>query len=298
MSPTPLFDDKQFKMVFQIKRRMVDEIINDLASRDPFWTLRRDATGKLSHLPVLKFLPAQKMLCYGVSVNAFKDYFQMGESNGNQCLSKLCVGMATSPWYLEFYLWAPTKSDAQQIVRLHKDEHGIDGMLGSLDVTKIHWANCPAAWNGQFEGKEGIPTIGLEAVADYNMWFWQSLFGFPGSLNDLNIWERSPLLESMIDGSHDLIDHPFIVNGQSFNQLYYLVDGIYPLLSRFAPTIPDPSTKLDQHFAKNQESFRKSIERAFGILNKKFLMLLSGLRFYERDEIYFMLSNVLSFITI
>ena len=40
MSPTPLFDDKQFERVFRIKQRMVDEIINDLASRDLFWTLR------------------------------------------------------------------------------------------------------------------------------------------------------------------------------------------------------------------------------------------------------------------
>jgi len=172
---------------------MVDEIINDLASRDPFWTLRRDATGKLSHSPVVKFLAAQKMLCYGVSVNAFKDYFQMGESTGNQCLSKLCVGIVTSPKFSNLYLCTPTKSDAKRIVQLHKDEHNIDGMLGSLDVTKIHWPSCPAAWKGQFEGKEGIPTIGLEAVADYNMWIWHSAFGFPGSLNDLNIWERSPL---------------------------------------------------------------------------------------------------------
>jgi hypothetical protein len=109
--------------------------------------------------------------------------------------------MMTSPWYSEMYLWAPTKSDAQRIVWLHKNEHGINGMCGSLDITKIHWANCPSAWKGQFKGKEGILMIGLEVVVDYNMWFWHSLFGFPGSLNDLNIWEQLPLPELMIDGS-------------------------------------------------------------------------------------------------
>jgi len=150
MSPTPLFDDKQFERVFRIKRSMVDKIINDLASRDPFWTLRRDATGELSHSPVVKFLAAQKMLCYGVSVNAFKDYFQMGESTGNQCLSKLCVGIVTSLKFSNLYLRTPTKSDAKRIVQLHKDEHNIDGMLGSLDVTKIYWSSCPAAWKGQW----------------------------------------------------------------------------------------------------------------------------------------------------
>ena len=91
--------------------------------------------------------------------------------------------------------------------------HSTDGMPWSLDITKIHWANCPAAWKGQFEGKEGIPMIELEVVADYNTWFWHNPFGFPCSLNDLNIWEQSPLLvlESMIDESHNLIDLPFII---------------------------------------------------------------------------------------
>ena len=103
-------------------------------------------------------------------------------------------------------------------------------MLGSLDVTKIHWANCPNAWKGHFQGKEGYPTIALEAVADYNLWVWHDSFGLPGGLNDINIWERSPLLESMLNGTHSEIDHPLKINNQMFNQLFYLVDGIYPWL--------------------------------------------------------------------
>jgi hypothetical protein len=178
MSPTPLFDDKQFERVFQNKRSMMNEMINNLASKDLFWTSCHDPTWKLSHSRIVKFLVAQKMLCYGVSINAFKDYFQMHELMGSLCLSKLCVGMVTSPWYSDLYLWALTKSDARQIVWLHKDTHSIDGMLESLDVTKINWGNCRAAWKGQFEGKEDIWAIGLDAVADYNLWFWHGALGF------------------------------------------------------------------------------------------------------------------------
>jgi hypothetical protein len=187
------------------------------------------------------------------------------------------------------------KSDTRRIVQLHKDNHGIDSMLGLLDVTRIHWANSPAAWKGQFEGKEGIPTIGLEAIADHNLWIWHGAFGCPGSINDLNIWERPPLLESMIDGYHDSIDHNFIMNGQSFKQLYYLVDGIYPLLSRFVPTISNPSTKLDQQFAKKQESFQKSIEGSFGILKRNFLALSTGMRFYNKDDMFYVVKCTVVF---
>ena len=75
----------------------------------------------------------------------------------------------------------------------------------------------------------------------------------------------------MLDGSHDKIDFSFNIDGHDFDQLYYLVDGIYPSLSRFLTTINDPTTTLDCFFAPKQEGWRKSIERAFGVLKKKFL---------------------------
>ena len=76
----PRFDDRQFERTFQLKRRMVEDLLNKLASHDPFWTECRHCCGELSISPHVKFLAAQKMICYGVSFSAFKDYFQMGES--------------------------------------------------------------------------------------------------------------------------------------------------------------------------------------------------------------------------
>ena len=50
----------------------------------------------------------------------------------------------------DVYLRTPTKSDAKRIEQLHHETHGIRGMLGSLDVTKVVWENCPAALKGQY----------------------------------------------------------------------------------------------------------------------------------------------------
>ena len=111
-------------------------------------------------------------------------------------------------------------------------------------MTKIHWSACPVAWKGQFDGKEGYPTIGLEAIADNNLWIWHNAFGFPVSLNDINIWDRLPLFESILYGTHANIDFKFNIDGHEFDQLYYLVDGIYPSLSRFLATINNPTTTL------------------------------------------------------
>jgi hypothetical protein len=160
----------------------------------------------------------------------------------------------------EKYLRSPRKSDAKRVVSLHKKVYGVDCCLGSLDVTKIHWSACSVAWKGQFEGKEGYPTIGLEAVADHNLWIWHSAFGFAGTLNNINIWDRSPLYESMLDGRHEQLDFTFEIDGQQFDHLNYLVDGIYTSLSRFLSTINDLTTTLDCFYAPKQEGWRKAIE--------------------------------------
>ena len=199
-------------------------------------------------------------------------------------------GIVGCPDILDRYLQTPSKSDAWKIVFLHKKVYGIDGCMGCLDVTKIHWGACPVAWKGQFEGKEGFPTIGLEAVSDYNLWIWHNAFGFPGSLNDINICDRSPLLESMMDGSHDAIDFSFNIDGQKFDQLYYLVDGIYPSLSRFLATVNDPTTALDCFYAPKQEGWRKSIERAFGVLKKKFLSIGTKSVLYHREDMFYLVT--------
>ena len=156
--------------------------LGNLANFDPFWTQSIDCCGRLSINPIVKFLAEIKMVCYGVLFSAFSDYNQMGES-AKLCFSKLCQGIVKCPTISAYYLQQPTKSDARKLVHLHKSAYCIDSCLGCLDVTKIHWAACPGAWKGQFEGKEGCPMIGLEAVADYNLWIRHNAFGFSGSLN-------------------------------------------------------------------------------------------------------------------
>ena len=89
-------------------------------------------------------------------------------------------------------------------------------------------------------------------------------------ISDINIWERSSLYESMINGRHDELNFVFLVESEVFNKLFYLVDGIYPQLTRFLSSESDPHTKLAYSFIQDQESHRKDIEQGFGALKLKF----------------------------
>ena len=287
LGPVPKFNDMQFVRTFRISREKAQWIMNCLAKYDTFWTQTYGALGKPSISPQVKFLAAQRRLTYGVSFSAFQDYHQMGESTARLCVSKLTRGIVECPEIAEVYLRAMTKSDAKRVSEMHHQQHGVKGMVGSLDVMKVPWGNCPTGWRGQFQGKEGIPTFGLEAVADYNLWFWHDAFGFPGAINDINVWERSPLYKSFQDGSFAELDFEYEINGEIFEELFVLVDGIYPELSRFLKTISVPLTKIDRNFSGWQEAKRKDVERAFGVLQKKFHFLVHSILFHHREDIFY-----------
>ncbi len=71
------------------------------------------------------------------------------------------------------------------------------------------------------------------------------------------------------------VDFKFrIGNVRVFHCLWVLVDGIYPKLSRFVKTIQEPVGGKASRYARWQESSRKDVERAFGVLQRKLQVLV------------------------
>jgi hypothetical protein len=184
--------------------------------------------GKPSISPTVKFLFALKLLCYGVSPSAFQDYSQMGISTAHECLKHFCCTIANNKDLTLQYHCRMNRSDAKRLSNLHEYHHGIPGMIGSLDCMHVFWKNCPVGWQGAYQGAKKAPTIILEAVADYNLFLWHSSFSHPGSLNDLNVWDRSQLLKEFIDGSFaQKVDFEFEINGVCFHQVSFVLAVVF-----------------------------------------------------------------------
>ena len=99
-----------------------------------------------------------------------------------------------------------------------------------------------------------------------------------GSLNDLNILNLSPFLELLVDGSFAELEiasgkTPYKVNGEIFPRFFVLVDGIDPPYSRFVKGLKLPLTDVEKRYTAWQESARKDIERAFGVLQARFQVM-------------------------
>ena len=109
------------------------------------------------------------------------------------------------------------------------------------------WKNCPTAWKGQYTRGSGKPTIVLEVVASQDLWIWLAFFGPPGTLNDINVLDRSPIFDDVLQGRAPRVH--YVVNGHQYHLPYYLTDGIYPKWSTFIQSILYPQTPEAQLFA-------------------------------------------------
>ncbi|KAL6178744.1 hypothetical protein ACLB2K_050262 [Fragaria x ananassa] len=127
------------------------------------------------------------------------------------------------------------------------------------------------------------PFLILEAVALKDLWIWHSFFGLPGSHNDINVLEHSPLFTDLREGRAPPVN--FRVNDHDYKMGYYLADGIYPSWSTFVKTIPYPQGEKTKNFANAQEGCRKNVERAFGVLQARFAIVKGPAHFWDCETL-------------
>jgi hypothetical protein len=131
-------------------------------------------------------------------------------------------------------------------------------------------------------GHKGSPTIILEAVASKDLRIWHAFFGMPGSHNDINVLQRSPIFDGIANGTTPPVN--FVVNGNSYSMGYYLADKIYPDWSTLVKTRSQPANAKDCVYAKAQESVRKDMERTFGVLRARFRIAMNPRRLWSMTD--------------
>nr|KAJ0214982.1 hypothetical protein LSAT_V11C300148690 [Lactuca sativa] len=77
----------------------------------------------------------------------------------------------------------------------------------------------------------------------------------------------------------------FVVNEHQYNYGYYLGDGIYPEYATFFKSFSFPADEKRQLFKLAQESVRKDVERAFGVLKQKRHIIKHPARSWDRAKL-------------
>ena len=91
-------------------------------------------------------------------------------------MQRFCAAIESA--YAASALRKPTTDDLNRLL----DENlaqGWHGRTGSIECMHWKWKNCPSAWASMFTGKEGVPTVVFQAVADRSCRFLAFFFGMP-----------------------------------------------------------------------------------------------------------------------
>ncbi|GJU26577.1 ALP1-like protein [Tanacetum coccineum] len=133
------------------------------------------------------------------------------------------------------------------------------------------------------QGDKKYPTIMLEAVASYDLWIWHAFFGVAGAYNDLTVLNHSPLFGDLLDDIAPVV--PYEVNGVTFEKGYYLANGIYPQWATFVKSFTVARDEKNAVFKRRQESARKDVERAFGVLQGRWHIIAQPARAWTVNKL-------------
>ncbi|XP_021754943.1 uncharacterized protein LOC110720250 [Chenopodium quinoa] len=264
----PLYGDDKFRRRFRMRKPLFMKIVNQLSETDRFFQQHPDASMRLGASAMQKCTTAIRMLAYDCAADQVDEYLKLGATTARHCITHFVDGVIRE--FSAEYLRKPTPEDMNRLLR-EGVERGFPGMLGSIDCMHWEWKNCPAGWKGMYQGRSKTATVILEAVASWDLWIWHALFGTPGSCNDINVLQRSPVFDDILNGRAPQFQ--FTVNGNTYNQGYYLTDEIYPKWETFIDAITTPQTPKQRLFTTKQESIGKDVERAFGVLQARFAII-------------------------
>ncbi|KAM3309624.1 hypothetical protein ACQJBY_030729 [Aegilops geniculata] len=268
----------RFRMSRTLFNRIDDGILEH--DYDDYFTQKRSASGALGLHPLQKMTAAMRILTYGVAGDYVDEYIRSAESTNLESCKKFVIKVCEV--FGEKYLRSPNEEDIARLLAIG-EERGFPGMLGSIDCMHWGWKNCPKKWHGMFKGHVSEPTMILEAVASQDLWIWHAYFGLPGSLNDINVLQRSPVFTKLAEGQTPPVNYS--INGHQYTMGYYLADGIYPRWATFVKSIKAPTSRKHKTFAKKQEGAKKDVERAFGVLQSRFAIVRGPAKGWKRKEI-------------
>ena len=235
---------------------------------DVFCTTQ-DSFGTPGVVDDIKLLSALYHLASGAPFTAVGAFYDISNGSAGRFFDNFLTHGRDA---LSAFLAEVTPEEAVEIVAVHEKEHGLPGYLGSLDCCRWMWEMCPDSHRVAHLGKEGKPSLILEAVASRDLRVLWYSFGSPGSYNDLNVLKNSRIITRYLEGSYPEVEYELA--GKKYFQPYMMVDGIYPEWSIFVKSYAFKERNKDDadevRFNRRQEGVRKDVERLFGVLQKRF----------------------------
>lgn len=136
--------------------------------------------------------------------------------------------------------------------------------IGALDCTHIKIESPGGAIGENFRNRKGFFSYNVQAICSSDLKFQNIVCRWPGSAHDSNIFRNSRVRNDFENG----------IYGDNF----LVADSGYAIKQYIITPLLNPETRAEHLFNESQIRTRNPIERAFGVLKRRFPILSLGIR--------------------
>ena len=164
-----------------------------------------------------------------------------------------------APIYIKF----PEPADIPDLTKNFFAIAGMPGVFGCIDGSYINIVS-PGGNNAElYRSRKGRFAINVMAICDHNLVFRNVISSWPGSVHDSRVFDNSRVCMLLEEGNY---------SG------YLLGDSGYPCRKYLMTPLLAPTTEKEHRYNSAHIRTRNLIERAFGVLKRRFGILNKEVR--------------------
>lgn len=189
------------------------------------------------------------------------DTFNVHKSTVCRIVHRVTAAIARlRPKYVRF---PATREERHKVMTSFFSTSGMPGVIGAIDCTHVP-IQSPGGDDAEiYRNRKGYFSINVQLISDQTGYVSDVVARWPGSVHDSTIFDNSHLRAQL---------------ECSTAEGYLIGDGGYPCRRYLLTPVPNPVTVAEKAYNASHVAARNSIERANGILKRRFPALKYGMR--------------------
>ena len=183
------------------------------------------------------------------------DYYDVSQAKVSQCLSQVSTAIARlSIRYIQF----PTMNGVYKDMTSFQEIGGMPSVVGCIDCTHIKIVRPRRNDTEIFRCRKGYFSLNVQAICGPSLIFYSVVCRWPGSVHDSRIFDNSTIRDVLEDGRLPC---------------HLLGDSGYPCRRYLLTPLLSPNGPHEAAYNASHIKTRNCIERAFGVLKRRFCYL-------------------------
>ncbi|XP_031789426.1 protein ALP1-like isoform X1 [Nasonia vitripennis] len=263
-----LNDEEEFQKFVSMTSEQFDEILELVRPQLTKRSKRRALTPEMRLAAVLNFL------AHGNSIQKSAWMFLIGRSTMYRLVTEVCTAICNV--LEEKYVSFPSQDDLSVIANMYWRIWHMPNCFGAIDGKHIRVKAPPNSGSYFFNYKKHFSIVLMGLSDAFCRFIWVNIGDF-GSSNDAGIFQRSDLRQALDNEEIDIPAPTYLPRTDVLCPYFIIGDGAFPLKNYLMKPYTRANNLTHEEKIVNYRLSRArlTIERAFGILTKKWRILES-----------------------